>query len=214
MEVEEQVEDEVVAFDLGVEANTYVFSHVLCSEVCANMLFVGCYVALCEIVRDGANDVRLIPLQTIELFQCTECDQIGGVIERLDLTIAEQLRCKHGAISNLLQSTEIVDAILWSNVNACHRRLEEQEITRRPVSLGDVVKVARKADDLACVIQCGIFTAVQGLILDGVLPRQEVDVALDLIQTCFEAYQLAPIMLQEFAKPLIDALKLLSDGDH
>ena len=108
----------------------------------------------------------------------------------------------------------VPDVSTRRNVNGTHDRFQQKQVRGAPFTASDIVEITHHADDFGSIVQINIFYAIQHLILNGILPIEQIDVLFQPRHTVFHLDHITAILFKELDQRRIDLVNFSLHSRH
>ena len=166
-----------------------------------------------ERIFHSIHNVSFIGVQQFQLLDAQQRHQIG-FRQALDVLASQQFGQQFFVTGYTVDEVIVADVSTRRNVNGAHSRFQQKQVRGAPFAAGDIVEITHHADDFGSIVQINILHTIQHLVLDGILPVEQIDVLFQPRHTIFQLDHITAILFKELDQRRIDLVDFSLHRSH
>ena len=206
-EVEQHFHRQVIIVDLGIEIHLRFLRHIVLHQIVFQLVTVCGNACTLERIFHSVHNVGFIGVQQFQLLDAQQRHQIG-FRQALDVFAAQQFGQQFFVTGHTVDEIIVADVSTRRNVNGAHSRFQQKQVGSTPFTAGDIVEITHHANDFGSIVQINIFYAIQHLVLNGILPVEQIDVLFQPRHTIFQLDHITAVLFKELDQRRIDLVDL------
>ena len=108
----------------------------------------------------------------------------------------------------------VADVSTRRNIYGTHDCFQQKQVRGAPFTAGNIVEITHHADDFGSIVQINIFYAIQHLVLNGILPVDQIYILFQFCHTIFQLNHITAILFKELDQCRIDLVDLSLHSRH
>ena len=102
----------------------------------------------------------------------------------------------------------VADVSTRRNINGTHDCFQQKQVRGTPFTAGNIVEITHHADDFGSIVQINVLHTIQHLVLNGILPVDQIYILFQFCHTIFQLDHITAILFKELDQRRIDLVDL------
>ena len=212
-EVEQHFHRQVIIVDLGIQIHLCFLRHIVLHQIIFQLVTVCDNACALEQIFHCFHNVGFVGIQQFQFLDAQQRHQIG-FRQALDVLAAQQFGQQLFIPSHTDDEIIVADVSTWRNINGTHDCFQQKQVRGTPFTAGDIVEITHHADDFGSIVQINILHIIQHLVLNGILPVEQIDILFQLCYTVFQLDHITAILFKELDQRRIDLVDFSLHRSH